>query len=157
MFKKKVPAFTMTEILIGLIVTSIIISIIFLLFQISGDRLVDVRVQNEETVDMNRFSYTINKSIFESKSMNIKNDKLSFSTYNNTDIIYHFQQDYVIRNEKKFSDTLFLKYKQIICDTIVSDINPISYQCLKCTFYTGGMTKCFSYYKKIYPADLLNQ
>ena len=75
MCKTAIHAFTIIEALISMAVTAIVLAILFVLFTITSERLMDFKHQNEFVSDLNRMNYTLNKAIFENDTMYLQNSE----------------------------------------------------------------------------------
>ena len=58
-------AFTVIEAVIGMVVTALVVAIIFVVFTITSERLLDFKEANSVIVDRTRIAYVLNKDIFE--------------------------------------------------------------------------------------------
>ncbi|TEB41140.1 hypothetical protein D0809_27035, partial [Flavobacterium circumlabens] len=76
-----VPAFSIIETLVGMAFTAIIMCILFAIFSIVTERMIDFRNQNQLVNDLNRLTYSLNKDIFEKEKMNRTDNELSFKGY----------------------------------------------------------------------------
>lgn len=157
--KKHIPAFTIVEALVSMAITAIILSIIFVIFSITSERLLDFKKQNEGITDLNRLSYSINKAIFESKEMmlNYSNDELIFSDYYGNTTEYIIAEDYFLRRKGEFIDTFKLATKRLHIDIQQSPSKNEQYQRLNWNLMIDKKVINLNFYKKIYADELLRE
>lgn len=157
--KSYIPAFTIVEALVSMAITAIILSIIFVIFSITSERLLDFKKQNEGITDLNRLSYSINKTIFESKemSLNYNSDELIFSDYYGNTTEYVIAEDYFLRRKGEFIDTFKLATKQLHIDILQSPSKNDQYQRLSWNLMIDKKVINLNFYKKIYADELLKE
>lgn len=157
--KTHISAFTIVEALVSMAITAIILSIIFVIFSITSERLLDFKKQNEGITDLNRLSYSINKAIFESKEMmlNYSNDELIFSDYYGNTTEYIIAEDYFLRRKGEFIDTFKLATKQLHIDIKQSPSKNEQYQRLNWDLMIDKKVINLNFYKKIYADELLKE
>lgn len=143
------------EAIISMVITAIILGIIFVIFSVTSERLLDFKKENEKINDINRLTYSVNKSIFESEEMKVATDEITFKTYNNEVITYAISEKYFTRTEGDFTDTFHLATKNIQLDILENKQKNIAYQRLKWSIGQEGKTMDFNFYKKLYAAELI--
>lgn len=150
-------AFTIIEAIVSMVITAIILAIIFVIFSITSERLFDFKKQNESITDLNRLSYTINKAIFESEIMELKNDEeLVFTGYYGNEIYYKLSKDYLICQREDYVDTFHLETRRIHIDILPSTLKNEEYQRLTWQLLIDKNKINLNFYKKIYADKLLN-
>ncbi|MNK23700.1 hypothetical protein D3C87_419980 [compost metagenome] len=155
--QNKVAAFTIVEAIVSMAVTGIILAIIFVIFSITSERLLDFKKQNEAITDLNRLSYTINKAIFESEDMElVNNEELVFKGYYGNEIYYRLTKDYLICEREDYTDTFHLETKHIRVDILPSTSKNEEYQRLTWQLLIDKNKINLNFYKKIYADKLLN-
>jgi type II secretory pathway pseudopilin PulG len=151
-----ISAFTIIEAIVSMAITAIILSIIFVIFSITSQRLMDFKKQNEYINDLNRVSYSINKSIFESEMMQATDEEVVFRTYSGDMIQYVISEKYFIRSQGEFTDTFHLATKNVHIDILDNSSKNIAYQRLQWNLDLDGKTTVLNFYKKLYATELIN-
>ena len=156
MIKKNVlPAFTIVEAVVSMAVTAIIISIIFVIFSVTSQRLMDIKTQSQYINDMNRFTYSVNKGIFDSERIDMTDNGVLFNTYDGGVTEYKLAEKYFTRNQNDFIDTFYLTVKKVRIDTVKSASGRVEYQRLKWNISINDKDTQLSFYKRIYANDLI--
>jgi hypothetical protein len=153
--KRMVSSFSIVEAIVGMAITAIIMSIIFVVFSIVTERMMDYKNQNELICDLNRLTYSINKDIFENEKMNIIDNEITFKSYSGESIKYSFLEDYALRNNEIFIDTFKIKLNQIHIDTVKSKSEQFFFQKLKFNIEINENKMDLKFYKRIYANELL--
>lgn len=157
MNKGNIRAFSITEVLVSLVVSAIIVGITFVLFEILSERMYDFRDQNIYISDLNRFTYSINKDMFDSDKLSGNNETLIFTMYSGGRIEYRRQQDYVVRSKEEFIDTFRLSVGRLTMDTITNGDKNVIYQRLKIDVRGGESDYNLRFFKKVYSESLMAQ
>lgn len=152
---KHIAAFSIVETVVGLAITGIIMSIIFVIFSIVTERMLDYKNQNQPVCDLNRLTYSINKDIFENEIMNAIDNEIIFNSYTGQKVKYNFEQEYILRINVDFTDTFKIKLNQIKVDTIKSESQKLQFQKLKLQLEVNKKLMNLSFYKRVYANELL--
>lgn len=153
----KLKAFTIIEAVISMVIMCIILSIIFIIFSVTSQRLNDFKKQNEKTTDLNRMSYAFNKDIFNSTLLYSLDDEIYFEDYKSTKISYSIVENDIIRSEADFKDTFKIGVNKMLIDTLSSKTGKIKYQRLKILIKEGEEKTDLNFFKRLYPADLIKK
>lgn len=148
-------AFSMTEVIIAMTITAIIVSIIFTIFSIMSEMLLDFKKANEEIADLNRFTYCINKDIFESEIMSISAAEIQFTLASGQQTFYFMSNNYIVRKNEYLSDTFKLESNRLRIDTIRNSNKSKVYRNLKIDLNINGNATNLSFYKRLYANDLM--
>ncbi|MFP9119335.1 hypothetical protein ACLI08_16220 [Flavobacterium sp. RNTU_13] len=148
-----IPGFTVIEAVIGMVVTALVIAIIFVVFTITSERLLDFKEANSAIVDRTRIVYALNKDIFDNESFVVNEEQLSFLCEGKIDTEYIIEDDILVRVKEDFKDTFRLKIQRFVADTLVSKSGSIHYNRLQLITKDNNI----NFYKKIYPADLVKK
>lgn len=154
--KGNIEAFTIMETIVGMAVTAIVISVIFVIFSITSARLQEFKVQNEYTSDINRFIYSIDKEIFESNAMYLEENRLTFKASNRICGTYIFNNVNPLFLKGEFKDTFKIQISNPVIDTIWSK-DKTGFQRLRINIDIYKDSDTLNFYKKIYPNDLLKK
>lgn len=150
-----VKAFSMIETITAMAVTAIIIGIVFTIFSIMSEMLLQFKIQNEGIADLNRFTYSVNKDIFESESMAVGDSLMSFSDYNGSLCNYLIGEEHVLRQNEVYTDTFKIKINHLKIDTLASKELRKVYRNLKVGLNVNGQKINLSFYKKVYANELM--
>lgn len=102
----KVKSFTLTELLIVMIITVIIIGIAFATLRFVQNQINKIEVNLDNNTRVNLFEQKIWQDFNEFSSIQINNDKLVMFTEIDT-ITYYFDNNFILRN----NDTVKIKLK----------------------------------------------
>lgn len=153
--KIKVKAFSVIEVIVSMVIAAIILGITFTIFSITSERLLDYKNQNQLVNDLNRFSYSINKDIFDNDKLYFNNDELIFENYNDNNIKYLFEENRIIRNKQEFIDTFKIKLRHYQTDTVKSKNEKLIFQKIKMKILTDSVLLDLNFYKPIYANEIL--
>lgn len=145
------PAFTIIEAVINMAVTAILLSVIFVIFSITSQRLDDFKKENDFIADINRMTYCLNKDIFESEEMVLEQNRLVFQTVTGGKLQYNVNDNFFARSSLVLKDTFKIQILKLKVDTLKSGNSKLIYQRL---FMEADVNKAktgFTFYKKIYP------
>lgn len=155
--KNAIPAFSIVETIVGMAISAIIMGILFAIFSIVSDRMLDFRDQNQLVNDLNRLTYSLNKDIFEKEKMNSFDHELVFTGYAGEKVAYNFQEDFTTRTNEIFVDTFKIKLNQIVLDTVKNKSEQLLFQKLKLNVKINDSTSSLNFYKRVYANELLQK
>jgi hypothetical protein len=150
-----IKGFTIIEAVVSMVLTAIILAIVFVIINVTSQRLDDFRKQNEFINDINRITYSINKNIFESEKMSILENEISLKGYNGQVTKYLLSEKDIIMYQDEFTDTFNITTEKFIVDTLESKSKKIVYQRLSLNIKIGEIEKKMAFYKKLYANELL--
>ncbi|KIA97312.1 hypothetical protein OA93_15420 [Flavobacterium sp. KMS] len=153
--QKSVPAFSIIEAIVGMAITAIIMGVIFMIFTIITDRMLDFKNQNQLINDLNRLTYCLNKDIFEKEQMTLVDNTIFFNGYSGLKSSYQFSNNYILRSNDTFIDTFQIKLNTIVVDTIRSKSGKLFFQKIKLNIEPNEKVMDLKFYKRIYPNELL--
>lgn len=149
-----IPAFSVIETVVGMVVTAIIMGVLFVIFSIITGRALDFKNQNQLVNDLNRFTYSLNKDIFEKENMIIVENEIYFKGYTGDRVSYQFSDEYILRNSETFIDTFKIKLNQMIVDTVKSKSEQFVFQKIKLNIDSNEKEMDLRFYKRVYPNEL---
>jgi hypothetical protein len=155
--KVYIPAFSIIETVVSLVITAIVMGLIFLIFSILSERMLDFKMQNETITDLNRLTYLINKDIFDSEEMTSFPNALHFNSPKTGKIDYYIHEKYTLRNQGEFIDTFKLVIKHFKSDTLKHKNQKIVFNRLKIKTEVNGQPTDLTFFRKIYSDELLKQ
>ncbi|MGH2665712.1 PulJ/GspJ family protein [Flavobacterium sp.] len=153
--KHTLPAFSIIEAIVGMAVSAIIMGIVFVIFSIVTERMLDYKNQNQLVNDLNRLTYSINKDIFDNEKMTAGNNEVSFNGYSGESVKYDFLEEYTLRSRETFIDTFRIKLKQMSFDSVKSSAKKKVFLKLKLKVEVNQNEMDLNFYKRIYANELL--
>jgi type II secretory pathway pseudopilin PulG len=153
--KQTVSAFSLIEAIVGMAITAIIMGIVFVVFSIVTERMLDYKNQNQLVNDLNRLTYSVNKDIFDNEKMMVVDNEVIFKGYSGEVVKYDFQEEYTLRNKETFIDTFKVKLKQIRIDSLKSNTKKKVFLKLKLNIEVNESEMDLNFYKRIYANELL--
>ena len=151
-----IKGFTIIEAVVSMVLTAIILAIVFVIINVTSQRLDDFRKQNEFINDINRITYSINKNIFESEKMSVFENEISLKGFDGQVTKYLLTEKDIIMYQNEFTDTFNITTEKFILDTLESKSKKIVYQRLSWNIKIGEIEKKMAFYKKLYANELLN-
>ena len=153
--KYTIAAFSIIETVVSLVITAIVMGLIFLIFSILSERMMDFKLQNEAIADLNRLTYLINKDIFESEEMNSNREELHFYSSKTGNIDYHIYEEYVLRNQNDFTDTFKLIVKHFKSDTLSHQNQKVVFKRIQFETEINGKLNDLSFFRRIHSDELI--
>lgn len=154
--KHNIPAFSIVEAMVSMVLTAIIIGLVFGIFTIVSEQLYDFKEQNQYTSDFNRLSYSMNKSVFESDKMIQNENEIIFLGYNGDSVVFVKNEDYILRSHKTFKDTFQLKVSEIIIDSVYNSNKSKVFQKIAFDVLLNEQRIPLHFYKPVYANQLIN-
>lgn len=143
------------EAVVGMVVMAIVMGIVFIIFSIISERMLDFKNQNQYIADMNRLTYSINKDIFETEKFERIENGFLFYEYTGKKVIYIMQNDYIVREKTDFIDTFRIPTRHLKIDTIGSNSKRVVFQRIKLEVDVNKVPVHLSFFKKIEANELL--
>lgn len=157
MVNKNLKAFSIIEAIVAMAIAAIIIGITFTIFSIISERLLDYKKQNAKTNDLNRFTYLINKDIFDSENVTTIDNHLLFENYTNEKTEYVLEEDKILRYNKELVDTFQIRHLYFNIDSVKNKSENVIYQKLKMNVMVDSVPMSLAFYKRVYPNQLLEK
>lgn len=151
----RIPAFSILETVVAMAITAIVSGIIFLIFTIVTERMIDFKNQNQLVGDMNRFTYAVNKDIFEKEKMDYSEDEIVFAGYSGDVVRYRFSQDNILREGRVFTDTFQIPSSRLVIDSVRNASRKRTFVRLAIGVEVNQSRSTLHFYKRIYPNQLL--
>lgn len=152
-----IKAFSVMEAVIGMVVTAVVIGIAYVLFSIVSERMENFRIQNLVIGDVNRFTYSVNKDIFESETLVQKENELIFKLISDSIITYSINENYIIRKNNTFVDTFNFSIQDVKFDTIRDANKQNVFQRVDVNVNSNAEKIRFKFFKRIYPNQLIEK
>jgi len=153
--KYNISAFSIVEVLVSMAITGIIIGIIFTVFTIVSEQLLNFKEQNQYISDYNRFSYAVNKDIFESEEMISTENGFIFKKYSGDEVLFEKQDSIFLRKSKTFVDTFQFKVSVLSFDTLRNNSKNKVFQRVSVTMQVNKVEQQLRFYKPIYTNQLI--
>jgi hypothetical protein len=153
--KNSIKAFSIVEAIVSMAITAIILGIVFFIFSIITERMLDYKNQNQLVNDLNRITYSLNKDIFDNEKMQILDDEIIFTGYSGELVKYNFTYDYIIRNKETFIDTFKIKLNQTRIDSVKSSSQKKVFLKLNLNVVANEKEMDLHFYKQVFAHELL--
>ncbi len=154
--KNSIQAFSIVEAMVSMVLTAIIIGLIFGIFTIVSEQLLNFKEQNQYTSDFNRLSYSMNKSVFESDKMIPKENGIIFLGYNGDSVVFIKNDTYIIRSHKTFKDTFQLQINEIIIDSVYNTNKSKVFQKIAFDVLLDERKIPLHFYKPVYANQMMD-
>lgn len=155
--KHTVAAFSIIEAIIGMVITAIIMGIVFVIFSIVSERMLDYKNQSALVNDLNRLTYSINKDIFDNEKMTVTDNEVIFNGYSGEVVKYNFLEDYTLRSREEFIDTFKVKLIHMTIDSVKSNTQKKVFLKLKLNVEVNESNLDLNFYKRVYANELLQK
>lgn len=155
--KHTIKAFSVMEAVVGMVVTAVVIGIAYVLFSIVSERMENFRIQNLVIADINRFTYSVNKDMFESETLIQKENELIFKLISDSTITYSINENYTLRKNNTFIDTFNFSIQDVKFDTIRDANKQYVFQRVEVKVNNNEEKIRFKFFKRIYPNQLIEK
>ncbi|WP_046745022.1 competence type IV pilus minor pilin ComGF [Kordia zhangzhouensis] len=108
-FNHKYKAFTLTETVFGLIISSVLIGVIYTVFTSFNKQFIIFQKQQLITNDYTVFNTTFNEDLYKAVTLDYSDETLHLKRYDETEIYYSFKNDTIKRAHNAHVETLFSK------------------------------------------------
>jgi len=151
MLTKKYKAFTLTETIFGLIISSVLIGVIYTVFTAFNKQFVLFQKQQLQSNAYVLFDATFTQDLYKANTIRYENEQLILENYQEKTKVYSIQKDSMIRAFEEYSEVILTNvlsctYKKEEANHIVN---------LKVRIY--GEIIHLTYQKKENPANVINQ
>lgn len=157
MNNKGLKAFSIVEAIVSMAIMAIILSVVFFIFSITTERMLDYKEQNQLVNDLNRLNYSLNKDIFENEKMSVYEDQIIFNGYSGKLIQYNFNETYMLRSTEAFVDTFKIILKNKYIDSVKSSSHKKVFLKLHLNVVANEKEIDLNFYKHVYANELLQQ
>lgn len=120
---RKLKAFTLMELLIGMIVSAIVISFCYLSYAMIYKQFVSYRTVKQELVEALEFHSVLNRDFVDAQKATFRETELTLISYKNRNVIYNFEAEFVLRKTGEVVDTFFLEPTNISTDFLMTENN----------------------------------
>lgn len=116
---QKLKAFTLMELLIGMIVSAIVISFCYLSYGMIYKQFINYKTIKQELVETMQFHSVLSRDFADAQKVLFKENELTL--VNNKNVNYNFETEFVLRKTGEAVDTFFLKPVNIFADHLVTE------------------------------------
>lgn len=155
--KHTVRAFSILEAAFSMVITAIVIGLVFIVFTILSERMLDFKRQNQFVADLNRLTYALNKDIFDNENMSVNEEGILFIGYSGNKVSYLRNEEYTIRNKDGFLDTFKIPVANLIIDTVQNKNKRIVFQKLTINIDVNKQLMDLNFFKKVYANQLIDK
>ncbi|NHN27978.1 prepilin-type N-terminal cleavage/methylation domain-containing protein [Flavobacterium jejuense] len=150
-----IKAFSIVEVMVSMVITAIIVGLIFGVFTIVSEQILAFKKENEQTADFNRLSYSLNKAVFDSEKMMVRENGVYFQTYDGDTVFYQKEETYFIRKAQNFTDTFKIQINEIRMDSLFNSKKSKVFQKLELQLVINKNIIPLRFYKPIYANQLI--
>ena len=143
------------EAVIGMVVMAIVMGIVFVIFAIISERMMDFKIQNQYVADLNRLTYSMNKDIFDNEKLVGTEGGFVFYSYSGDKTQYNMHEEYILRSRQEFMDTFRIPIKQLKFDTIANANKRIVFQRVAMAIEVNKLPMDLKFFKKVYANELI--
>ena len=127
---KKLKAFTLLELLIGMIISSIVIAIGYASYNMIYKQYLLYKSYRTELVEFAGLNSELHNNFYNSERVKAKETSLFFEFKNEKEIVFEFNDEFILRKEKESIDTFkvnVLNYKFFLQNESNIIVNAISF------------------------------
>lgn len=155
--KTFIRAFSLFETVVSLLVITVVISVIYVIFELLIISIDNIHTEQKKTTDIVRLHSLISNDVYRKRFMYRKEDRIIFHEYDGDTISYHFESDIIVRMQSILLDTFHLPNSRIIIDTVEKINKKNLYSRIQLNFKQESDSLHFVFYRKINPDCILNQ
>lgn len=110
---KKLPAFTLMELLIGMIISSIVIGFGYATYALIYKQYLNYKSVKEQLVETVQLHAALSTDLRYSELISFRDDKLTFYPKNAPELTYRFYDDWITRTDRELTDTFHIAVTDI--------------------------------------------
>lgn len=122
---KKVRAFTLMELLVGMIVSTIVIGFGYGVYSLIYKQYSSYRTIKKEVVDAMQLNSTLNTDFAGAELISFTDNKLTIDRKNNLSLYYNFTDSYILRKENEITDTFKIIPASVTAGFIFADAKAV--------------------------------
>jgi len=119
----KLSAFTLMELLIGMLVSSIVIGMCYFSITAYGKQFLLYKKNKVNLWNIIQFQSVISENCFATNGVSYSNGKLEIDDYKNQKWNYYFYDSLVIREHNSIIDSFYFKIKNVVASDLLNSIN----------------------------------
>ena len=105
---QKIRAFTLLELLIGMIISSIVIGFCYMSYSIIYKQYRSYKILKLEMVETIQFNSILNSDFIKAETVVFEGNKLIFNSANRSALYYDFMDNFILRKDGEVTDTFKL-------------------------------------------------
>lgn len=105
---KKIAAFTLLEILIGMIISSIVIGFCYTGYSVIYKQYLNYNAIKRQNTTAMQLNSVLNNDFVNAEFVRFELDKLIVNSNSNKELYYRFNENYILRRDKGLIDTFML-------------------------------------------------
>jgi prepilin-type N-terminal cleavage/methylation domain-containing protein len=153
--KKKLPAFTLMELLIGMIISSIVISFGYGAYSLVYKQYLSYKKIKNEIVEVTQLNTILYTDLVKAELVSFNENELAIDRKNNSPLLYDFNNSIVLRKDVGVIDTFKIEPAIITASFVFADqkalVNAFSFEAK-----VWGETEHFVFEKKYSAETLMN-
>ena len=118
---QKLRAFTLMELLVGMIVSSIVISFGYATYSLIYKQYRSYRIIKNELADVSQLSFILNNDMANAEMVSLKENLLSIDRKDKLPLLYDFNDSIVLRKENDICDTFKIAPSAVTAGFIFPD------------------------------------
>jgi prepilin-type N-terminal cleavage/methylation domain-containing protein len=118
---KKLSAFTLIELLIGMIISSIVIGFGYAAYSLIYKQYLSYKQVKEKVVEITLFKQVLSTDMQQAAIISFSENTLSLLNKNKNPLEYHFYDDFIVRKEKELSDTFKISASNVKTNFLFQD------------------------------------
>lgn len=111
---QKLRAFTLMELLVGMIISSIVIGFCYMSYSIIYKQYKSYKILKLEIVETIQLNSILNTDFINAETVLFDNDKLILNSANRSQLQYDFNDNYILRKDGEVTDTFKLSATEIL-------------------------------------------
>lgn len=116
--KANIPAFTLLNFVVGMIITSIIMTSFYTAYQYMHEETKLYEEQNEAVLDALNFQVNLNKDMLKAEDVLLKEENTLEIVRPGEKYVYYFGENYIVKSNEAFTDTFHLKVLNPVFETM---------------------------------------
>ena len=121
MNKANVRGFTVQELLVGMVVASMVITMVYTIINHITGQLNAFKEHGDVIMEYNQLKMVLDRDIYHSTEYKFKENELILVN-GKSEIRYHFKDKYMVRNNQKSMDTLWISNRVLSTEDITPDV-----------------------------------
>lgn len=117
---QKLKAFTLMELLIGMIISGVLISICYMSYTLINKQYLNYKTIKAELTEVLQFNSVLDRDIANAERMSFIESKLIINRKKKSDLEYNFEASFILRKEGEVTDTFRLISLNLIPSYLMS-------------------------------------
>lgn len=126
----RLPAFTILELMVGLVVTAIVIAMVYFIYTNISRQVISYMAQQQELMEYNQFQSIWHQDVQGCKTIMIKDNRHLVLHMPQQKITYRFTPEYILRRTRTL-DTFWVPAKEVKITPVADDVKEARYQTIR--------------------------